>query len=323
MSLHFDRRAYRRSVVGIVRLSALATLLMAPPLGAIEDEDPLEAREEELSAPQSEGGERLTILELGVDGDGTGAAGGFASVRVPIGPKNTIAAAFEHTTFDDFEVLLSDGSVEVVDAKPATRIALNYRHAFDRIGIGFGAERWGNEDQLEIDDLSVGVDYRGEQADWFLDLIDRSAEATFPNVPGGPREGTVGAWGVNTGFSYLTRPLDFYMMLGWYDYDEELGQSPIQAILGNRSALSVADSLIDRSALVGGRHQFEIWSFGMEAGWYRGAVTSNEVKTLAAIFGFPVSPRLDMTLTLGGASADFEDTTAYGVLSLTAALGGA
>jgi hypothetical protein len=305
----------------MVSFSAFAALLAAAPLAASEDE-PVSTSEDEAMLPATGGDDRLTILELGVDGDGTGAAGAFASVSVPIGANDRIRAAYEHTTFDDFEVILSNGDVRLVDAKPATRIAGDYRHAFGNVGLTFGAERWGNEDQLQIDDLSVGVDYQAEHADWSLDLIDRSADVVFGQLPGGPREGNVGAWGVNTGFGYLTNPVDFYLSLGWYDYDEDLDTGPIQAILGNRSALSVSDSLIDRSVLVGGRHQFEIWSFGMEAGWYRGAVTGSETKTLAAIFGLPVSRRLDLQLTLGGASADLEDTTAYGVLSLQCVLGG-
>ena len=321
MSQQSHRSVRRRGARRIASLSTLGALLVAAQLPASEDDAPA-SREDEPAQSSTQGGDRLTILELGIDGDGTGAAGAFASVSVPIGANDRLRAAYEHTTFDDFEVLLSNGDIRLVDAKPATRISADYRHAFGGVGLTFGAERWGNEDQLQIDDLSIGVDYRAERADWSLDLIDRSADVVFGAAPGGPREGNVGAWGVNTGFGYLTTPVDFYMSLGWYDYDEDLDSGLIQAVLGTRSALSVADSLIDRSVLAGGRHQFEIWSFGMEAGWYRGAVTGSETKTLAAIFGLPLSRRVDLQLTLGGASADLENTTAYGVLSLQAALGG-
>jgi len=320
MSKQLHRCACRRSGTRIAALSALAALLTAAALQASEDE--ALSNEDEASQPQSQGDSRLTLLEFGVDGDGTGAAGVFTSVAVPIGANDTIRGAYEHTTFDDFEVLLSDGTIRTVDAKPATRIAAGYRHGFNRVGLNFGAERWGNEDQLQIDDLSVGVDYRAERADWSLDFIDRSTDIVFGAAPGGPREVTVDGWGISTGFGYLTTPVDFYLSLSWYDYGDELDTDLIQAVLGNRSPLSVADSLIDRSALIGGRHQFDIWSFGMEAGWYRGAVTSSETKTLAAIFGLTLSPRVDLQFTLGGVSTDLEDTTAYGVLSLQAALGG-
>ena len=318
MSQQPHRRVRRRGGTQLAALSALTALVAAASLCAAEDE----SRSSEEASSQSQGDGRMTILQFGVDGDGTGAAGAFAGIRAPIGAKDTLGASYEHTTFDDFEVLLSNGSVRTVDAKPATRIAGNYRHAFNRVGLSFGAERWGNEDQLQIDDLSIGVDYRAERADWNIDFIDRSADIVFGAAPGGPRQIPVDGWGVSTGFGYLTTPVDFYMSLAWYDYGDELDSGLIQAVLGNRSALSVADSLIDRSVLVGGRHQFNIWSFGMEAGWYRGAVTSAETTTLAAIFGLPLSPRFDLQLTLGGASADFENTTAYGVLSLQAALGG-
>jgi hypothetical protein len=319
MSQQLNGGVHRRRTARVALLSALAALVTTAALQAAEDERL--PREEEAPEAPSEGGRPMTLLEFGVDADGTGAAGVFTSVLVPIGANDTIRAAYERTSFDDFEVLLSNGTIRTVDAKPATDIAVGYRHGFNRVGLSFGAERWGNEDQLQIDDLNIGVDFEAGRADWSLDLIDRSADVVF-GTPGGPRETTVDGWGVSTGFGYLTTPVDFYMSLAWYDYGDELESDFIQAVLGNRSALSVSDSLIDRSALVGLRHQFEIWSFGMEAGWYRGAVTSSETTTLAAIFGLPISPRIDLQLTLGGASADFEDTTAYGVLSLQAALGG-
>jgi hypothetical protein len=299
---HCGPRSTRRAL-----LSACAALLAAAPLHAQDD------------APNDD---RTTVLEFGVDSDGTGANGAYASIDVPFGRSDSISAAVGHTNFDDFTVLRANGSIAVVDAKPAERIALGYRHGFGSVGLNFNAERWGNNDLVRIDDISAGLDFQTENSTWFFDAINRSSQVTVDFLPGGPRHGDVNAWGVDGGFGYLTDPADIYVSLAYYDYGNDLELGPLAARLGTFSPISVADSLVERSALIGGRHQFAVWSFGMEAGWYRGAIDGVETRTLATVLGFPISHRLDLDLTLGAVDADEVDTTGYGMLSLRIALGG-
>jgi hypothetical protein len=301
----------RRTLAALISLFASMVVL---PLRAQETHD---VREQDV-----QGAGNSTVIELGVEGDGTGASGGFASIGAPIGPNNTITAALGHTTFDDFEVRLPDGTTTLVEARPADRIALGFRHGFGDVGLNLGAERWGNNDLLEIDDYSAGFDFGTDHTGWYLDLIRRTADFNIENLPNGPRNGSLDAWGIDAGIDFLTEANDFYASVTYYDYGDELDAGPIAARLGAISPLSVADSLVKRGVLVGGEHLFNIWSFGMEASWYRSGIASVETKTLAAIFGLPISRRLDLNLTLGATESEESDTTGYGVLSLRCALGG-
>jgi hypothetical protein len=271
-----------------------------------------------------EGGDaRATLLELGVSSDGTGARGGYASVDVPFGSSDSINAEVGHTSFDDFTVRRANGNLTVVNAHPAERYELGYRHGFGDFGLNFDAQRWGNNDLVRIDDFSVGFDYQTDYSDWSLDLIDRAARVTVDLLPGGPRHGTANAWGLSGGFGYLTDPVDVYLSLGYYDYGHDLDLGPIAARLGNNSPLGVADSLVDRSVLVGGRHQFAVWSFGLEAAWYRSAIGGSQTRTADAVLGFPISRRFDIELTLGAVNAEQAPTTGFGTLAMRFALGGA
>ena len=307
------------------RLSALIAIAVSTVALTLSAQETHDVRQQE----EDEG--RVTLIEGGIESDGTGARGVFASLGVPIGEKDMIIAALGHTTFDDFEVEVevptpgggSTGSgstvrVVEVEARPADRIFLGYRHGIGDYGLNFGVERWGNDDLLEIDDFSGGFDFEAENTDWFFDLIRRTAD--FSRVRG-DRTRSLDAWGVGAGVDYYTEASDFYLALTYFDYGDDLSGED-GAALGAISPLSVADSLVERGVLVGGEHQFEIWSFGMEASWYRSGVGSVQTKSLAAIFGLPISRRVDLSLTIGGSKSEDSETTGYGVLALRCALGG-
>jgi hypothetical protein len=297
-------------------LAALVSLFVATATSSLQAAE-RDVREQDV---QEEG--NVTVIEVGVESDGTGASGGFGSIGVPIGANDTITGAVGHTTFDNFEAQLPDGTPVIVQARPADRFSLGWRHGFGGFGLNLGAERWGNNDLLEIDDFSGGFDFATEHTDWYLDLIRRSADFTIENLPSGPRNGNLDAWGIDTGVDFVTEANDFYLSVTYFDYGDDLDAGPIAARLGAISPLSVADSLVKRGVLVGGEHLFEIWSFGMEASWYRSGIASVETKTLAAIFGLPISRRLDLRLTLGATDSEDSDATGYGVLSLRCAFGG-
>jgi len=302
---------FARSKTAIVALEVCATLLAALPLHAQDWHEPLH---DETS--------RMTELEVGLASDGTGADGAFTNIEVPFGTSDSIRAALAYTNFDDFTAQRQNGQVVVVNAEPAKEIALDYRHGFDRFGFNAGVERWGNEDLLQIDDYSVGFDYMTENSDWSLDLIRRDSNVVLRFLPAGPREVDVDAWGLDAGFDYLTDPVDMYLALTYFDYGDDLDARPVTARFGTFSPFAVGNALLKRSVLVGGRHQFALWSVGMEAAWYQGGVTSVETRTLAALFDVAVSERVDLTFQVGGVDGEDTDAAAFGVVSLRCALGG-
>ena len=305
--------ATRRTLSALIAVAASTVVL---PLSAQETHD---VREQDVEA---EG--RVTLIEAGIESDGTGAKGVFASIGVPIGEEDTIIGALGHTTFDDFEVRVTNSSTGgsatvLVEARPADRLYFGYRHGIGSYGLNVGVERWGNDDLLEIDDFSAGLDFEAESTDWFFDLIRRTADFTLERFE---RSGSLDAWGVGAGVDYFTESSDFYLSLSYFDYGDDLDAAPVSVSLAVISPISVADSLVEGGVLVGGEHQFEIWSVGMEASWYRSRIGSAETKSLAAIFGLPISPRFDLSLTIGASESEDSDTTGYGVLSLRCVLGG-
>jgi hypothetical protein len=269
-----------------------------------------------------EDGGRVTRLNFGVDADGEGARGLFASIGIPITADDTLTAAAGRTEFDDIEVDVN-GEPFVFEQEPADRFALYYRHGFERFGLRFGAERWGNDDATEIDDLSVGIDYLADRTDWSLDLFARSANVsvTFPPGSADRRERDVDAWGLSAGVGYYGDAYDLYGSLTFFEYGDDLDTGPIAARLGNASALAVADSLVETGVVVGGRRLFRAWTVGLEGAWYRSGIESIDTQVLSANAGFPLTSRVDLTFTLGAVDADDVDTTAYGVLALRCTLG--
>lgn len=269
-----------------------------------------------------EDGQRITRLNFGVDADGDGARGIFGSVGIPLTASDTLTAAAGRTEFDDIEVEVN-GEPVVFEQEPANRFALYYRHGFERFGLRFGAERWGNDDATEIDDLSIGIDYLAERTDWSLDLFARSANVSvvFPPGSGERRERDVDAWGLNAGVGYYGDTYDLYGSLTFFEYGDDLDTGPIAARLGNHSALAVADSLVETGVVVGGRRIFRNWIVGLEGAWYRSGLESIDTQVLSANASFPLSKRVDLMLTLGAVDADEVDSTAYGIVALHCTLG--
>jgi hypothetical protein len=295
----------------LTALGGCAPLLAAMPVFA-----------EDWHEPLHDNASRTTELELGLAGDGTGANSAFTNIEVPFGASDSIRAALAYTNFDDFTARSSSGQEVVVDTEPAKEIALSYRHGFDRLGLNVGVERWGNEDLLQIDDYSVGFDYTTENSDWSFDVIRRDSTVVLRFLPGGPRDADVDAWGVDAGFDYLTDPVDVYASLMYFNYGDDLDVGDVTARFGTFSPFAVSNALLERGALVGARHQFETWSVGMEAAWYRGSVAEIETRTLAALFDVAVSDRVDLSFEVGGVDGEDADPAAFGVVSLRCALGG-
>jgi hypothetical protein len=279
-------------------------------------------RAEDWPDPLAVTGSRAVELEVGIEGDGTGANGGFANVDVPVITRDTLHFALGYTNFDDFTVRGPNGRRVFLQSEPAKQYVIDYRHGFDTVGLDFGFERWGNEDLLLIDDYSLGFDYQTTNSDWSFDLIRRASSVTLRALPGGPRQGDVNAWGFSGGFGYLTDPVDMYLSLMYFDYGDDLDSGPLALQIGTVSPFAVGNTLVERSALIGARHQFALWSVGMEGAWYRGGIGSNETVTLAALFDVAVSDQVDLSFQVGAVRGEDDDAAAYGVVSLRYAFGG-
>src|SRR6185369_4329911 len=94
-------------------------------------------------------------------------------------------------------------------------------------------------------------------------------------------------------------PVDMYLSVMYFDYGDDLDSGPLALQIGTVSPFAVGNTLVERSALIGARHQFALWSVGMEGAWYRGGIGSNETVTLAALFDVAVSDQVDLSFQVG------------------------
>ena len=224
------------------------------------------------------------------------------------------------------------------------RAGLGLDHWFDPTGVAVDIEYWGDSDTIETLTYKGELYFRGEHARFGLNAAFRDIDLRY-EVPVLARNlvddsQSFAATGFGASFRYTRDAASFYATAMVWDYDEPIGavattvdvsrvpvplrpavQQRLAAVVGavrflSSSSLTLANSLLARSASLGLDYRFGEKSLNIELAHDRAEVDDLDVNTLSAGWLFPAGPAADVEVRVGVSDADIFGTTAFGGISL-------
>jgi hypothetical protein len=199
-------------------------------------------------------------------------------------------------------------------------LAAGIEHNFGPVGIAVGAERWGDENDLESGDWREEIFVANERFRVGLLLEQRDVDIYFS---GGPllngRRAAIEADGIGLGGRVRLAPL-WRLYGSWMDYDYPPGIAliPRAESLGllSASAATLAYSLADRYARVGIERKVGRKLVNLDLGSDRSAIDGAVLRSVSAAVLWPVGRRMDLEVHVGTSQVESEPSSVYGGISL-------
>jgi hypothetical protein len=215
----------------------------------------------------------------------------------------------------------STSSADRADVK-ADSVVLGVDHRFEKIGIAFDAEHWGDSGVLETRDYRGTLYVDRERFRVALTYEDRSIDIPFTVT--GPlgrqfsRTANVPAHGVAIDARVVPAPLwTIYFNAAEYDFERDLSLLPRigRFNLLSTSTLTLANSFVDRVRMIGMQREFGAVAFNMSFMRDRSAIDGSILDTTSAAVLFPVGRRFDLEVQVGSGRSDLFGTGLYAGLS--------
>ncbi len=251
--------------------------------------------------------------------------------------------AFGEATWLRLTAGLADGATGPVSLS-TYRAGLGLDHWFDPAGLAVDVEYWGDSDTIETLTYKGELYFRGEHARFGVNAAFRDIDLKY-EVPVLARNlvddsQSFVATGFGASFRYTWDAASLYATAMAWDYDESIGtvatnvdlsrvpvplrpavQQRLAAVVGavrflSASSLTLANSLLARSASLGVDYRFGEKSLNIELAHDRGEVDDLDVNTLSAGWLFPAGSAADVEIRVGVSDADTFGTTAFGGISL-------
>ena len=290
----------------------------------------------------------LLSISLPVQAQSTSAGTVFsANAQVDNNEAYSLTAGLDHAFTEATWLRLMAARVETADESgggSTTRAAVGLDHYFDPAGLAFDVEYWGDSDAIETLALSGEVYYRGANARFALTAAYRDIELKF-EVPDALRnlvaaDQTVAATSLGVRYRYSWQAVSAYASASAWDYDEALGEIASNVDLSrvppalrpaiqqrltrvidavrfqSTSTLTLANSLLARSASVGIDYAFGRQSLNLEVGHDRGEIDDIDVNSLSAGWLFPASDAVDIEIRAGVSDSDEYGSGAFGGISM-------
>lgn len=205
----------------------------------------------------------------------------------------------------------------------ANLVAVGLEHDFGPIGIAVSSERWGDADNLESRDWQSELFFRRERFRVAL-LHERRAIDIYFSGAGAPmltdlRRVGIDADGTGISGRWRISPLwQVYGSLMQYDYPRGVRAVPRAERLDllSTSAVTLAYSFIDRYATLGFERAIGLKLLNIDFGRDRSTIDGETLRSLSASMLWPIAPRMDFEVTLGGSRAGGFGTSVYGGLTL-------
>ncbi len=194
-------------------------------------------------------------------------------------------------------------------------------HKFGPLGVDVSAGQWGDSDEFESVNGSIGL-FR-ESGRWrsSVGYLVRDLEIMFrsTNAPSGRSRGEVQARGLRAGLSYAYESgAGIFLNARRYDYDQNirrLDQIQIARLL-SPSSLTLSGSLLDHSASVGIDWPYREHILSLTASRDRTAVDSRDVDSLAVGWLMPAGKQSDVEFGIGASRDDMDTQYFVSVLVL-------
>jgi hypothetical protein len=224
-------------------------------------------------------------------------------------------------TWLSFTTSRSTSSANRADVK-ADSIVLGVDHRFEKVGIAFEAEDWGDSGVLETRDYRGSLYVDRERFRVAVTYEDRSIDIPFTIT--GPlgrqfsRNVNVPAHGVAVDARVVPAPLwTIYFSAGEYDFERDLAALPriAQFNLLSTSTLTLANSFVDQVRMVGMQREFGAVAFNLSFMRDRSAIDGSILDTTSAAVVFPVGRRFDLDVQVGSGRSDLFGTGLYAGLS--------
>ena len=194
-------------------------------------------------------------------------------------------------------------------------------HRFDRVGFTLEAERWGDPDALETEDLAGSVYFnRGR---WRLGFRYETRDIEIPFTLTGPLGGTLRRDAQLSGESVgadarvaIGERWQLYLGLMEHDYDRNLNVLPrIDSLsLLSTSTLTLANSFLDYQRYVAFERELGQVLLNARITTDRSALDGSEFETAEVGVLFPILNRVDLEINVGNGRSDFFEAGWYGGL---------
>jgi hypothetical protein len=204
----------------------------------------------------------------------------------------------------------------------ADTLAIGVDHKLDKVGFTFEAERWGDSDALETDDLSASVYFDRDQ--WRLSLGYEARDLEIPFTLTGPLGGTLRREAQVSADSFsadarvaVGERWQLYVGIADHDYERDLNVLPrIESLnLLSTSTLTLANGFLDRQRYFAVEREIGQAILNVRVTSDRSAVDDSKFETLEAAVLFPIGNRVDLEVNVGDGRSDFFDAGLYGGLT--------
>jgi len=203
----------------------------------------------------------------------------------------------------------------------ADTLVLGVDHRFDQVGFTLEAERWGDPDALETEDLGGSIYF--DPGRWRIAFRYEARDIEIPFTLTGPLGGTLrrdaqmsaDSLAVNARVAIGER-WQLYVGLAEHDYDRDLNVLPrIESLnLLSTSTLTLANSFLDYQRYVAVERELGRALLNVRVSTDRSALDGSEFETAEAGVLFPIGNRVDLEVNLGNGRSEFFDAGWYGGL---------
>lgn len=250
----------------------------------------------------------LWIMALGAQGDADGSSSVVGSLDWGVTDSSWLSFSFGAAS--------SPSDRADVETR-SFRIGLD--HDFGPIGFSLGVEQWGEQDELESRDFDGSLYFRTDRFSLGALVEQRDIDITFtittPLSDRTLRTASLKAdgWGLRSSF----QPNDRWRVFGVfrdYSYDRDLTLLPRLAQFDflASSALTLANSFVDREFTMGAERKIRRTTLSATYGWDRSAVDGSVLESLTLGFLFPLADRVDIELNVGASDAEDLGSDTYG-----------
>jgi hypothetical protein len=211
----------------------------------------------------------------------------------------------------------------------ARLFAADIEHDFGPAGLALGVESWGDDDNLEAQDLRGELFFSGDRYRFALVAERRDIDIYFSGS-GAPRVTDLRRIGVaadGLGLSARYRlSADWQIYGAWmgYDYPNRMQVVPRADRLNllSASAVTLAYGFVDRYMTFGVERAFGQTLLNVDVGRDRSAIDQSRLTSISASALFPLAARLDLEFTLGSSRLDGGSSSRYGGITLLVYGGG-
>jgi hypothetical protein len=258
--------------------------------------------------PRADDDVGLWALAVGVQADDESNTGASASFNMAVASETWLSVSAGQ----------SRSPRERADVTAASYV-VGVDHRFGLVGANVALEKWGDTGSVESRDYAAAIYFQSERFRVEFGYEQRDIDVTFNVI--GPlgrefaRKAPLDADGMRLSLNAtLTGRVRLFAAQQTFDYSRDLALLPRLATLNllSASTLTLANSFVDRIALLGFDAEFGGKVFSLRVGQDRSAVDDSELSSLDAALMFPVGRRVDLEVSLGRSDSDVFDSSLYG-----------